>query len=81
MFDKMGKPLDKSYLEKNLPAYLQHDLDALKKGIEEDSSLCDCYWAELYGSINSAEVDLLISKEQATYLRKKYLYGFEDEEI
>lgn len=59
-------------IEKLLPQYLQHDIDQLIKG--ENSSLWDCYWCELYASINSAEVDLEITEEQAAYLRKKYLY-------
>ena len=40
-----------------LPGYLQHDLDAFKKGLETDDSLIDCLWGELYGSINGAEID------------------------
>lgn len=64
-------------LEKNLPPYLQHDLDALVEGEKNNSTLLDCLWSEVYGSINSAEVDLLITIEQAAYLRKKYLYGDE----
>lgn len=66
---------DRSYLKCNLPKYLQHDIDALKQGMREKVSYLDCLFDELYGSINSAEVDLLISEEQAAYLRNKYLYG------
>ena len=81
MFDKnTGNPLDKTYLEKNLPRYLQHDIDGLLEGAEKGVSYYDCLWSELYGSINSAEVDELISEEQATYLRNKYLYEDDDEE-
>lgn len=64
-------------LEKDLPPYLQHDIDALIEGEKNKSTLLDCLWGEVYGSINSAEVDLLITFEQAAYLRKKYLYGDE----
>lgn len=57
-----------------LPGYLQHDLDAFKKGLEADDSLIDCLWGELYGSINGAEIDdQAISHEQAEYLRNTYL--------
>jgi len=81
MFDKVtGKPIDRIYLEKNLPKYLQNDIDALVEGEKKDVSYYDCLWDEVYGSINSAEVDLLISEEQATYLRNKYLYA-EDETV
>ena len=62
--------------EYGLPEYLQYDLDAYKKGLKEHSSLLDCLWGELYGSINMAEVsEGIITHEHADYLRKKYLYG------
>ena len=62
--------------EFGLPDYLQHDLDAYKEGLSSHSSLLDCLWGELYGSINMAEIsDGVISPEHANYLRKKYLYG------
>ena len=78
--EQTGKPLDQSYLEKGLPKYLQHDIDALIEGLAQHVTHLDCLYDELYGSINSAEVDLLISTEQATYLRTKYLYGEEDDD-
>lgn len=65
--------LDKTYLECNLPKYLQHDIDALIRGEEESSSLLDCLLDEVYGSINSAFWDNEITQEQAEYLREKYL--------
>lgn len=62
--------------EYGLPDYLQHDLDAYKDGLKTHSSLLDCLWGELYGSINMAEIsDSVITSEHADYLRKKYLYG------
>lgn len=62
--------------EYGLPGYLQHDLDAYKKGLKEHSALLDCLWGELYGSINAAEIDDgAITKEHADFLRKKYLFG------
>ena len=33
----------------------------------------DLYWCELNADLNSAEVENLISSEQAWYLRRKYL--------
>ena len=66
---------EQSY-EYGLPEYLQHDLDAYKKGLKVHSSLLDCLWGELYGSINMAEVsEGEITPEHADYLRQKYLYG------
>lgn len=61
--------------EHALPPYLQHDLDAYKEGLENNSTLLDCLWGELYGSINIAEIDDgAITPEQADFLRKKYLW-------
>lgn len=61
--------------EYGLPEYLQHDLDAYKKGLKEGSNLLDCLWGELYGSINMAEInDGLITPEHADYLRQKFLW-------
>ena len=61
--------------EHGLPEYLQNDLDAYKKGLEEKSSLLDCLWGELYGSINCAEInDRSITSEHAQYLRDKFLF-------
>lgn len=55
--------------EVNLPKYLQHDLEKYKAKDGPE----DCLWCELYGSINCAEQDGEIDKEQAWYLREKYL--------
>ena len=65
--------IEKSY-ETGLPEYLQNDLDAYKQGLKEKSSLLDCLWGELYGSINAAEIsEGSITPAHADYLRKKYL--------
>ena len=62
--------------EYGLPEYLQYDLDAYKEGLKNKSSLLDCLWGELYGSINLAQIsENIISEEHADYLRKKYLFG------
>lgn len=59
--------------ECGLPAYLQHD--AYKEGLRSGSTLIDCLWCELYGSINSAEIDdKAITLEYTQYLRDKYLW-------
>ncbi len=64
--------------EHGLPGYLQHDLDAYKEGLEQGSSLLDCLWGELYGSINVAEINAgAISSTHADYLRRKFLWGEE----
>ena len=72
--DENGKPLDKSYLECNLPTYLQKDIDALIEGRKDKTCLhIDCLEDEVYGDINACYVDGVISEEQAWYLREKYL--------
>ena len=61
--------------EHGLPNYLQHDLDAYKEGLKTKSSILECLWGELYGSINLAEIsEGVITPEHAEYLRKKYLW-------
>ena len=66
---------ERSY-EYGLPEYLQHDLDAYKEGLKTHSSLLDCLWGELYGSINIAQIDDgFITPEHADYLRNKFLWG------
>jgi len=68
---------EESY-EYGLPGYLQHDLDCYKRalaGEEEHAKLIDCYWGELYGSINMAQInDGAITPDHADYLRNKYLW-------
>ena len=69
-----GDSLD--YREVGLPGYLQHDLDAYKEGVRTGSTLLDCLWCELYGSINGAEIDdQAITHAHAEYLRDKFLRG------
>ena len=59
--------------ENNLPPYLQHDINALIEGKKKQVLYLDCLFDEVYGSINSAYYDGCITKEQADYLRQKYL--------
>ena len=68
------KERERSY-EYGLPPYLQEDLDRYKDALEHGSTLLDCYWGELYSSINDAEIGTgTISAEHANYLREKYLW-------
>lgn len=73
-----GKPLDKSYLECGLPADLQADIQEMQKSwaiidAGNRDMHWDVYWCNLNADINSAEVDQIITSEQAWYLREKYL--------
>ena len=70
----LEKERERAY-EYGLPEYLQHDLDANKEGLKTGSTLMDCLWGELYGSINIAEINEgAITPEHAEYLRQKYLW-------
>lgn len=75
-----GKPADRSYLEANLPLDLQKAIQDYQEGLEKKVSYLDCLWDELYGSINANQWGWEITKEQADYLRAKYLFDEEDEE-
>lgn len=73
-----GLPKDKGYLECGLPKFLQESVDAMKaawKKLDSGEQYLhwDCDYCNLQSDINSAEVNLLISEEQAWYLREKYL--------
>lgn len=73
-----GMPTDETHFECGLPEYLKQSLDNMKQSWEiVDSGKkdlhWDIYWCELNADINSAEVENLISSEQAWYLRRKYL--------
>lgn len=68
-----GRPADRSYLETELPASLQKALNEYTQGEKNQVSYLDCLWDELYGAINSNQWSNAITKEQADYLREKYL--------
>jgi hypothetical protein len=68
--------MDENMVEKCLPEFLRHDIDALVKGCENPekyATIIDCLYNEVQGSINSALYDNQITKEEAEYLRGKYL--------
>lgn len=55
-----------------LPNFLYDAILEYRKSLREDSTLIDCYSDKLNSSINVAEVEHLISKEQANRLRRRY---------
>ncbi len=60
--------------EKCLPEYLKHDIEEyLKYKDDKTCSFVDWLKNEIYGSINIALIDGIISEEFATYLRNKYI--------
>lgn len=58
-----------------LPEFLLNSINDYRKAIRKDSSLVDCYSDQLNSSINVAEVEHLISEEQADRLRARYFPG------
>ena len=59
-----------------LPGFLLDSIVQYRKAIRKDSTRLDCYSDQLNSSINVAEVENLISKEQANRLRKRYFWYF-----
>lgn len=57
-----------------LPGFLYESIKDYRKAIRKDSTLIDCYSDQLNSSTNVAEVENLISKEQANRLRKRYFW-------
>lgn len=55
-----------------LPGFLLDSITDYRKAIRKDSTLVDCYSDQLNSSINVAEVENIISKEQANRLRNRY---------
>lgn len=73
-----GMPADETHFECGLPKYLAESLERMKESWAiVDSGKKDIHWdicwCDLNADINSAEVENLISSEQAWYLRRKYL--------
>lgn len=76
--EETGLPTDKRYMECGLPEYLKVSIENMQKAwaIEDAGGKdyhWDIAWCDLNADINYAEVEQLISSEQAWYLREKYL--------
>ena len=81
-----GMPTDEAHFECGLPKYLSESLENMKKSWKIIDSgnkdiHWDIYWCDLNADINSAEVENLISSEQAWYLRQKYLRMERQDEV
>lgn len=73
--------MDEKFI-KTLPLYLQNDINNLVSELKkEKSTILDCLFEELYGSINSAYYDNEITKEEADYLRNKYYFNILEDDI
>ena len=64
--------LEREEAKSLLPGFLLDSINDYRKAIRKDSTLIDCYSDQLNSSINVAEVENLISKEQANRLRLRY---------
>ena len=64
--------LEREEAKSVLPAFLLDSINEYRKAVRKDSALIDCYSDQLNSSINVAEVEQLISKEQANRLRARY---------
>lgn len=73
-----GLPIDRTYLEYNLPEFLHNSILEMKEvwtliDAGDRPISWDCSYCELQSNINIAEVEGIITSEQAWYLREKYL--------
>ncbi|MEG0771234.1 MAG: helix-turn-helix transcriptional regulator [Clostridia bacterium] len=73
-----SQPCSKDYLECDLPEFLRLSVAQMIAGLQKAESdktylNLDCDYCNLQSDINSAEVNGIISTEQAWYLREKYL--------
>jgi len=64
---------NENMLIKTLPIYLKNAVLEFIEGYKNNSTLLDCLYGELQGSINSAFYDREITKKEFDFLRKKYL--------
>jgi hypothetical protein len=69
--DSIGTETD--VLDIYLPEFLRNDIDALVRGYENNSTLLDCLYCEVQGSINAAFYNGQITEREAAFLRRKYL--------
>lgn len=73
-----GLPKDNSYLECDLPDWLQESIESMEdawKRVDNGEQYLrwDCYYCDLQTDISNAEVNGIISSTQAWHLREKYL--------
>ncbi len=66
--------LEREEAKSSLPGFLFESINDYRKAIRKDSTLLDCYSDQLNSNINIAEVENLISKEQANRLRERYFW-------
>lgn len=65
--------MNSEIFEKTMPKFLKDDIDAFVEGEKNGSTILDCLYCEVQGSINTAFWGNEITEEEANYLRRKYL--------
>lgn len=65
--ERAKRGLHEEIMERSLPEYLKDDIMALTEGYRTNSSLLDCLYCEVQGSINSALYSDEITEEQAAF--------------
>ena len=60
------------YAKRNF-LFLKEDIKLIKDKRNKNNPLFDCYLQQANSDVNVCEIENLISKEQADYLRNKYL--------
>jgi plasmid maintenance system antidote protein VapI len=78
MEEIMDLTVEEDYLERGLPDFLSASIQKMKDAwYKLDHNIpylrWDCDYCDLQSEINNAEVNRIISSEQAWYLRRKYL--------
>ena len=68
----MSEQFDELF-ERSLPEFLRNDIITLEEGYKNNSSLLDCLYCEVQGSINVAFYGNQITQAEADFLRKKHL--------
>lgn len=67
------KIMERLEIDFEIPDFLENDINNYISAMNEQSLDWDCWWGEVYGSINMALYGNFITKEQADLLRSHYL--------
>ena len=74
MVVEYGKTVKKKRFDFEVPELIDHSIDLLINGINNNDLMADCYADDLYNNINNC-LHLDINNDQANELRDYYLRG------
>ncbi len=74
MVVEYGKTVKKKTFDFEIPELIDHSIDLLINGINNNDLMADCYADDLYNNINNC-LHLDINDDQADELRNYYLRG------